>query len=54
MKRYVVLIIGILCLIAAFVWMCILKESAGPFLILGALSGALIVEGIHQIRKKKE
>lgn len=51
MKRYSVLIIGIVLLISSFVWMLLCGESTGPFLLLGAVSGAIIVEGIHRLRK---
>ncbi|MGN0365943.1 MAG: hypothetical protein ACI4E5_08420 [Suilimivivens sp.] len=52
MKKYMVLILGILLLIISFVWMILSQTSTGPFLILSTISGATIVEGIHQVRKK--
>lgn len=52
MRRYLILIFGILLLIGSFVWMVLSQHSTGPFLILGAISGAIIVEGIHRVRKK--
>lgn len=52
MKKFSVLLIGILCLIASFIWMVLSQSSTGPFLILGSISGAIIMEGIHRIRRK--
>ena len=51
MKKYIVLVLGILLLIISFVWMILSETSTGPYLILSAISGAIIVEGIHQVRK---
>ncbi len=50
MRKYVLLMIGIICLIGSFIWMCASKQSTGPFLILGAVSGAIIVEGIARLK----
>lgn len=52
MKKYSVLIIGIILLILSVVWMMFIKASTGPFLSLGALSGAVIGDGIYRLRKK--
>ena len=51
MKKYIVLILGILLLIISFIWMILSETSTGPFLVLSAISGAKIAEGIHQVRK---
>jgi hypothetical protein len=52
MKRYLVLIAGILMLIASFVWMAHSSRSVGPFTLSAVISGAVLAEGIAQIRKK--
>lgn len=52
MKKYIVLILGVLLLIISFVWMILSKTSAGPYFILAAISGSTISEGIRQVRKK--
>jgi len=52
MKKYIVLLIGILLLVVSFVWMVASEGSTGPFLLLGGISGAVIVEGIHRLRKR--
>lgn len=52
MKKYIVLIIGVILLILSFAWMVFSKTSTGPFLFLASASGAIIVEGIHKVRKK--
>ena len=52
MKKYTVIILGILLLIISFIWMISSEASTGPFFILSATSGAIIVEGIHQVRKR--
>ena len=51
MKKYIVLILGILLLIISFIWMILSETSTGPFLVLSAISRATIAEGIHQVRK---
>ena len=51
MKKYIVLILGILLLIISFIWMILSETSTGPFLVLSEISGATIAEGIHQVRK---
>ena len=51
MKKYIVLILGILLLIISFIWMILSETSTGPFLVLSAISGATIAEGIHQVKK---
>ena len=45
MRKYSILLIGILCLLASLIWMVLSQSSTGPFLILAAISGALIIEG---------
>jgi uncharacterized membrane protein YbaN (DUF454 family) len=52
MKKYIVLILGILLLIISFVWMILSKSSTDSFLILSAIGGATLVEGIHKVRKR--
>lgn len=52
MKKYNLLIIGIILLILSFVWMIIEKAGTGPFLVLGSISAVVIVEGIYKIKKK--
>ena len=54
MSKYFILVIGILLLVASFIWMIIMESSTGSFLILGAVSGAVIDEGIHRIKKEKK
>ena len=53
MKTYIVLIIGIVSIVASFVWMVLLKTSTGPFLVLATVSGVIIEEGIDRIKKEK-
>jgi multisubunit Na+/H+ antiporter MnhE subunit len=52
MKKYSILLIGIFCMIASFIWMVLSQSATGPFLILGSISGAIIMEGIHRIKDK--
>lgn len=53
MKKYMLLIIGIILLAVSFIWMVISQSSTGMFLILGGASGRIIVEGIFRIKKEK-
>lgn len=53
MKKYTVLIIGIVLLIVSFIWMIISRSSTGLFLILGGAGGAVITEGVFRIKKTK-
>lgn len=53
MKKYMVLLIGILFLVVSFIWMVLLGESTGPFWVLSAIGGAIMVEGIHRLRKRR-
>jgi hypothetical protein len=52
MKRYLILIAGLLLLTGSFVWMAHSCHSVGPFTLLAVLSGAVIAEGIAQVRRK--
>ncbi|MCQ2442753.1 MAG: hypothetical protein MJ077_06495 [Oscillospiraceae bacterium] len=49
MRKYTLLIIGIMCLIGSFIWIFASKQSTGP-MILGAVSGAIIFEGIARLK----
>lgn len=53
MKKYIILLIGVLCLIGSFIWMILSQASTGPFLILGSIGGAIICEGIHRLKTSK-
>ena len=54
MKKYTVLIIGIVLLIVRIIWMVLSQSSTGLFVGLAAISGWLITEGIFRIKKKKD
>lgn len=51
-RRYTFLIAGILCLVISFVWMIAMQTSAGPFLILASVGGALLASTKSKGRKK--
>ncbi len=52
MKKYILLIVGIIELIVSFIWMILSRSSTGLFLVLAAISGATIEHGIEKIRKR--
>lgn len=51
MKKYTLLMIGIIELILSFIWMTISQSVVGPHLALVAISGITIEKGIEKIRK---
>ncbi len=53
MKTYIVTIIGIVSVVASFVWMVLSKASTGLFLVLAAISVVIIEEEIDRIKKEK-
>ncbi len=54
MKKYTVLIIGIVLFIASFIWMILSQSSTGPFLLLASVSGALIFEGVQRVKRNNK
>lgn len=54
MKKYGLLIIGIIGLIASFVWMVLSHSSVGGFLIVACISGAVLGKGIGDIKGKNK
>lgn len=52
MKKYTVLIIGIIGLITSFIWMLFSQASTGRFLLLASISGATIINGMDKNKNK--
>ncbi len=52
MKKYTLILIGIVELILSFIWMTISQSVIGPHLVLIAISGMTIEKGIEKIRKR--
>ena len=44
-KKRILVILGITCIVLAFIWMILSQSSVGPFLLLAGAGGALLANG---------
>lgn len=52
MKKYILLIIGIMEIIISFIWMTLSQSSTGLYLFLASMGGVTIKKGIDKIKSK--
>lgn len=49
-KGFCLLVIGMICLLIGFIWMVLSETTIGLYLILAAVGGALIFEGLVMVK----